>query len=311
MNIIRRASLFILGEVMKKRLFSAAVGALALAVCGSASAANLNGINSGLKAGLPGAWFFNFTDANNHHQALDGFGGSLLQNTSGTTATGKDVKVTPGNSLFYENPVVNGAGTSNVGLQISGFKGFDFNAGTGAITSTFATNSKDRTVHDFWSGRPQNGIGIMSQPEEDTNNDGKPDSDLEQVNHAAREYLVLEFNETVNLLGLDFANGDHRECGSGRACGGVNIYTGTGGIFTLVHTISANMPDATNLSAIAGLVADTFVLEAIGPTVGDGEEGWYLSAVAGDVSAVPLPASILFMLAGLAGLGALRMRRTA
>lgn len=296
---------------MKKSLLGAAVGALALAVCGSAGAANLDSINTGLKNGLPNAWFFNFTDRSDHHQALDGFGGSLLQNTSGNTSKGKDVKVTPGNSLFYENPIVNGAGTSDVGVQITGFKGFSFDSNSGVISNTLAVNDRDRTVHDFVGGSDNNGIGFMSQPEEDKNNNGFPDSNLEQVNHAAGEYLLLEFNEVVNLLGLDFANGDHGNCGSGRACGGVNIYTGNGGIFTLAHTIAANMPDATNLSAIAGLVADTFVLEAIGPTTGSGEEGWYLSSIAGDVNAVPLPASILFMLAGLAGLGALRMRRAA
>ncbi len=269
---------------MKTTLSIIAAGFFAVALCGSASAATTTGIASGLLSANPDSWFFNFTQKNNHHIA------------SGASAN-NDFDVLAGNGgLNYSDPVRQGTSSlpapTGVSLNVLGFSDFSFDAQTGTISGT-----EEKIRHDF-SGNTHNGIGVMSEGS----------NSLEQVNTNNDEFLRLSFSQAITLSGLDFSNGGHSTCGSNKNCGTFEIFALTGGVFSLAG--SGNL--ATNdFVTFAGIVSDTFVIRAASNAGATGEQGWYLSAVAGDVAAVPLPASILFMLAGLAGLGMVRMRRSA
>jgi len=267
---------------MKKILITVAAGAVALALCGTANAATTTGINSNLLTATNGAWYFNWANKSsaNHHQP------------DGIPRINNDYTTAKGGSLVYDGAVRQDNTIVNVGVTVTGFSGFDAN-------NLFASGTEEVIRQDYAGSTNQNGIGVMT---EGTNSE-------EQVNVAEGEYLRLQFTTSISLLGLDFANGAHSACATGVACGGFEVFTLNNGVAT---SVASGVIENDFVEFVGdGITGNDFLFRALGPTSGSGEQGWYLSALAGDVAAVPLPASILFMIAGLAGIGALRLRRTA
>lgn len=270
---------------MNKLLSYIAIAAISLSVGGTASAATTNGIANGLLTANPDSWFFNFTKKNNHHIATGGSANSDFTVNAGS------------GGLNYSDPVRQGSSSlpnpTGITLNVLGFSGFSFDAQAGTISGT-----EEQIRHDFAGSSDHNGIGVMSEGS----------NSLEQVNTNNDEFLRLSFSQAITLSGLDFSNGGHSTCGSNKNCGTFEIFALTGGAFVLAGSGDLSTADFVSFS---GISSDTFVIRAANDAGSTGEQGWYLSAIGGDVAAVPLPASILFMIAGLAGLGALKMRRTA
>jgi|GEM_PF-3018082 len=282
---------------MRNKLLGLAVGGMALLFCGTANAVPTTlGLDFLGEPDVANAWFFNFTRKNNHHIASD---------DNGTQSTNTDFDAFVGEGgLDYISPI---GGDPLIGLTVRGFTGLNIvGAGAGTVSGNIS-GIEERVRHDF--GGTNNGIGVMSTIE-------NGNTSVEQVNSATGqgaydEFLLLDFSETVNLLGLDFTNGNHSlNCGAS-SCGLVDIYAlnGAGTAFTLVTSGDLSVDDY--LTFGAGFSSQQFILAAAGPAGSGGEQGWYLEGIAGNVSAVPLPASILFLLAGLTGLGMTRARRKA
>jgi len=284
-----------------KNAFVSAIAACGLMVTASAaSAATINGLNGDLLTdpNTTGSWYFNFTaqPVLDHH-IPDGITPINLDYTTGV-----------GGSLDYTGAIrPNDLGITSdddvidIGLSVTGFNNFNVN-------SLF--DSPQIIRHDYWNGRLHNGIGVMTEGT----------SDEEQVNYVPsqdpdeniEEYLRLSFKDPdtdapvqVSLQGLDFASGEHHACGLTTSCGSLDIFAydpDTGTVGTPV-TRDLGAVDFVTFGA-GGILGSDFLLVATNNfNATDGELGWYLSGVAGDLAPIPLPPALLLFLGALTGLG--------
>lgn len=296
------------------RLFKV-LGVAATAFCVSVSASNaasvtdadsFGGLNSSFvtNPALEGSWFYNFNG-----RISNGYTDRHLP-ISGENLVFESDKDIKGNRFDY-GEAVRRDGSSAAGLGLSVVGGVDYTDGT--ITTG------NRIIEDVWnsSSRKHHGIGLYYDTES---------ANEEQVNAGStfNQFLVLDFNQEVSLSGFDFAGGNHYACGrSDNQCGGWELYSlstdvdlavalaaAFGGAADRDGSFDADNSTDDDFAVFDALNGSLFAIRAalLEPPVGQGEMGWYLSGVAG-ATAVPVPAALPLMLAGLAALGMAARRR--
>jgi len=277
---------------MRSILRGAVVAAGVVLLANAASAATVGGLNTAFvnDLGLAGNWFYNFNGDKN-------FSGGSYKNRhfpNGSSPTSGDIRgssFTFGEAVRADNSLATGTG-----LTITG----------GVLMTDSQTNSTSiltgvNIVEDIWGGRNHHGIGV----EHDDS------SSEEQVNSGVgfNQFLSLDFNQAVNLAGFDFAGGNHYGCNSSsNTCGGWELYAFDGVAFGALLG-SGDLSSDDFVIFDTAFVGEQFALVATF-AAGAGESGWYLSGIAGDLSAVPVPAALPLLFTALGGMFLIRRRRS-
>ncbi|RVU35938.1 hypothetical protein EOI86_11840 [Hwanghaeella grinnelliae] len=277
---------------MRSLLRGAVVAAGVALFANAAGAATIGGLNSGFvnDPGVAGSWFYNFNGDKN-------FSGGSYQNRhfpNGSSPTSGDIRGT--SFTFGEAIRADNSAAVGTGLTVTG----------GVLLTDQQTNSTSLLtgvdiVEDIWGGRHHHGIGV----EHDDS------STEEQVNSGVgfNQFLSLSFNQTVSLAGFDFAGGDHHGCdSSGNTCGGWELYAFDGVAFGALLG-SGDLASDDFVVFDTAFVGEQFALVAT-VSEGEGESGWYLSGIAGDISAVPVPAALPLLFGAFGGLFLIRRRRS-
>lgn len=160
------------------------------------------------------------------------------------------------------------------GLSFTNGSGLDFVA-----TATGGPVIQDYPAHG--------GLGV----------DGDPDGD----NLGVGEFLTLAFNQTISLLGFTLNDG-HQDAASGDF-----TLNSSGGPAHLFDGVGNENPYQGQICAATFLFCNINAL-TFGSIGANGFTG-YVESVTVQVSAVPLPASLGFLFAGLGGLGIAGRRR--
>lgn len=283
---------------MRKKLVSILAGTLLLGVSGAANAAavSLAGLNDDFTghASLTDSWFYNFNGVRYPgDDPSDLYGNRHLPTNGPTPNGGYDVLSSGSNEFVYGEALkANGDTTNGLSLTVSG--GVDF--GTSISTGS-------RIIEDIWnsSSRKHHGIGVY--PDGDSSSEEQVNADVD-----FNQFLILDFNQSVNLAGFDFAGGDHYGCdSSSNNCGGWELYDFSTGVLGAV--LASGSLVSQDFDVFAPITGKTFALRSV-MGQGSGESGWYLSGVAGDISAVPVPLPFAMFFAALAWLGLAGRGRT-
>ncbi len=277
---------------MRKSLVSIVTGALLLGFTGTANATavSLDGLNTGFTghSSLSDSWFYNFNGVRSpSDNTSDRYGNRHLPTNGPTPNGGHDVHSSGPNHelVFGEALRANGDFATGVGLTVRG--AVDFGS---SITSPV------RIIEDIWndSSRLHHGIGVYEHDDSTQEEQVNADVDFNQ-------FLILDFNQSVNLAGFDFAGGDHHACNSSsNNCGGWELYDFSLGVLGAV--LASGSLDTKDFEVFTPVTGQTFALRSV-MGQGTGESGWYLSGVAGDVAAVPVPLPIAMFMVALAWLG--------